>query len=169
MGVVQFVCWIEWWYYLKLHKMLLITLSILIVDICTAILLQVIKKHSRAFRSNGLIESLVRFITCSLWPSDAIWRHGSWSTLVQVMVCCLTAPSHYLNQCWLIITHYGPVHQRAISIEISQPTVTKISLKIIFLRFYWNLPRDSELNLSINIITVGSMLIQQSCPSKHAD
>ena len=39
----------------------------------------------------------------SLWPSDAIWRHRSWSTLAQVMACCLTAPSHYLNQCWLII------------------------------------------------------------------
>ena len=23
------------------------------------------------------------------------------STLTQVMACCLTAPSHYLNQCWL--------------------------------------------------------------------
>ena len=35
----------------------------------------------------------------SLWPSDAVWRQGSTSTLVQVMACCLTAPSHYLNQC----------------------------------------------------------------------
>ena len=43
----------------------------------------------------------------SLWPSDAIWRQGSRSTLVQVMTCCLTATSHYLNQCWLII---GEVH-----------------------------------------------------------
>ena len=40
----------------------------------------------------------------SLGPSDPIWRHRSGSTLVQVMACCLTAPSHYLNQCWLIIT-----------------------------------------------------------------
>ena len=40
----------------------------------------------------------------SLWPSDTIWRHGIGSTLVQVMACCLTAPSHYLNQCWLIIS-----------------------------------------------------------------
>ena len=40
----------------------------------------------------------------SLWPSDAIWRWRSWSTLVQVMVCCLMAPSHYLNQRWLIIS-----------------------------------------------------------------
>ena len=35
----------------------------------------------------------------SLWPSVAIWRHRSWSTLAQVMARCLTAPSHYLNQC----------------------------------------------------------------------
>ena len=40
----------------------------------------------------------------SLWPSDAIWQHRSGSTLAQVMACCLTAPSHYLNQCWLIIS-----------------------------------------------------------------
>ena len=40
----------------------------------------------------------------SLWPSGAIWRQRSGSTLVQVMACCLTAPSHYLNQCWLIIS-----------------------------------------------------------------
>ena len=40
----------------------------------------------------------------SLEPSDAVWHSRSWSTLVQVMACCLTAPSHYLNQCWLIIS-----------------------------------------------------------------
>ena len=38
-----------------------------------------------------------------LWPSDAIWRRISWSTLVQVMAWCLMAPSHCLNQCWLVI------------------------------------------------------------------
>ena len=40
----------------------------------------------------------------SLGPSDAIWHWRSWSTLAQVMACCLTEPSHYLNQCWLIIS-----------------------------------------------------------------
>ena len=40
----------------------------------------------------------------SLGPSDAIWRQRSGSTLAQVMACCLMAPSHYLNQCWLIIS-----------------------------------------------------------------
>ena len=40
----------------------------------------------------------------SLWPSDTIWRHSSGSPLAQVMACCLTAPSHYLHQCWLTIS-----------------------------------------------------------------
>ena len=37
-------------------------------------------------------------------PSDVIWQQGSRSTFAQVMACCLTAPSHYLNQCWLMIS-----------------------------------------------------------------
>ena len=40
----------------------------------------------------------------SLRLSDAIWWQRSGSTLAQVMACCLMAPSHYLNQCWLIIS-----------------------------------------------------------------
>ena len=40
----------------------------------------------------------------SFGPNDAIWRQRSGSTLAQVMACCLMAPSHYLNQCWLIIS-----------------------------------------------------------------
>ena len=39
----------------------------------------------------------------SLWPSDTMCWHKSGSTLAQVMACCLTAPSHYLNQYWLLI------------------------------------------------------------------
>ena len=45
-----------------------------------------------------------RFLFCPinlLWPSDAKWHWGSWSTLVQAFAWCLTAPSHYLNQSWL--------------------------------------------------------------------
>ena len=44
---------------------------------------------------------------CRLWPNDAIWRHRSVSTLAQVMACCLMAPSHYLNPCWLSIGEVG--------------------------------------------------------------
>ena len=39
----------------------------------------------------------------SLRPSDVVWQ-WSLTTLAQVMACCLMAPSHYLNQCWLIIS-----------------------------------------------------------------
>ena len=41
---------------------------------------------------------------CLALPSDVIWRQRSGSSLAQVMACCLTAPSHYLNQCWRIIS-----------------------------------------------------------------
>ena len=44
----------------------------------------------------------------SLWPSDAIWRQRSGSTLIQVVACYLMAPSHYLNKCtyhqWGLVT-----------------------------------------------------------------
>ena len=30
-----------------------------------------------------------------------VWWHSSGSTMAQVMAWCLTASSHYLNQCWL--------------------------------------------------------------------
>ena len=43
------------------------------------------------------------------------------------------------------------VHLRAISLEISQPSVTKISLKVIFLRFYWSLTGANELILQVFI------------------
>ena len=61
------------------------------------------------FHSNNIIkfcyftEVFLLYLN-SLLPNDAIWQHGSRSTMVQVMACCLTAPSHYLNQSWLINT-----------------------------------------------------------------
>ena len=43
------------------------------------------------------------YIVNSLRPNDAIWQLRSGLILAQVMDCWLTAPSHGLNQCWLII------------------------------------------------------------------
>ena len=59
-------------------------------------------KQNTVMRKSGSAENSWSFN--SLRPSDAIWWHRSGSTLAQVMACCLTAPSHYLNKCWLIIT-----------------------------------------------------------------
>ena len=48
-------------------------------------------------------------LEASLWSSDVIWRHRSWSALVHVMACHLMTKSHYMYlnymyvQCWLVI------------------------------------------------------------------
>ena len=65
-----------------------------------------------------------------LWPSVAIWRHISGWTLAQALAYCLTVPSDYLSQCWLIISKVQ-WHLRAISREIPEPSITSNGLKII--------------------------------------
>ena len=72
----------------------------------------------------------------SLWPSDDIWRQRSGSTLAQVMACCLTAPSHYLNQCWLIISKTQLHSSDGKSQEIHQSSMAKINMKITHLKCY---------------------------------
>ena len=42
----------------------------------------------------------------SLWPSDTIWQHRPGPPSAQVMAWCLMAPSHYLNQYWLLINRF---------------------------------------------------------------
>ena len=51
----------------------------------------------------------------SWWCNDVTWRYRSGSTLAQVMAWCLIAPSHYLNQWWLIIQAFGGIHLLAVS------------------------------------------------------
>ena len=57
------------------------------------------------------------------------------SSLVQVMACCLTASSHYMNQCWLIINEvlwksWGQFHMRYLSYQL-------ISL-VAYIKFHSN-------------------------------
>ena len=64
----------------------------------------------------------------------------SGSTLAQVMACCLTAPSHYLNQSWFIISK--------VEWHSSKGKLTRDTwainywnyLEIMFLKFYSNFP-----------------------------
>ena len=51
----------------------------------------------------------------SWWYNAVTWWYRSWSTLAQVMAWCCQAPSHYLNQCWLIIQVFGGIHLIAVS------------------------------------------------------
>ena len=70
----------------------------------------------------------------TLWPSDLIWWHKSGWTLAEVMACCLTAPSHYLNQCWVIISEV----LTTISQELLNISILDMSLKITNLRLtHW--------------------------------
>ena len=79
----------------------------------------------------------------SFWPSDAIWLHKTWATLVQVMAYCLKAPSHYLDQYWLIINKVLCIHLRVISQEGLK--ILGTSLKITTSRLKPNLPGANEL------------------------
>ena len=51
------------------------------------------------------------------------------------MACFLEAPSHYLNQCWLI-NGFFDIHMRAISQDILMISICNISLKITFVKNY---------------------------------
>ena len=63
----------------------------------------------------------------SFWPIDTTWHHRTWSTLVQVMACCLMAPSHYPNQCWFIISEILWYFLKAISLEIFKISILDMS------------------------------------------
>ena len=75
----------------------------------------------------------------TLWPNNTIWQHRTWSTLAQVMACCQTAPSHYLNQSWIIISK--------VQWKSPQPSVTNTNSKITYRRYHSNLPGANELKV----------------------
>ena len=78
----------------------------------------------------------------SLWPSDAIRRQGTESTLAQVMVCCLTAASHYLNQCWLIISKVPRHSSEGIIMRRSEDTNLQTKIENYIFRIAFRSPRD---------------------------
>ena len=80
----------------------------------------------------------------TLWPSDTVWWHGSGSAWVQVMACCLMAPSHYLNL-------YGPLIIRAISAEVLMNFICNMCLEITFFKLLPHLPGTNELKYSTYI------------------
>ena len=89
----------------------------------------------------------------SLGPSYVIWYRRSWSTLFQqVMACSMTAlwaPSHYLNQCRLIISKVQ-WHSSDGNSMTRDTSATKISLRITYLKFISNLPGANMLNSHVH-------------------
>ena len=80
-----------------------------------------------------------------LWPSDAISRHRPGSTLAQVMAWCLTAPSHYLNQCWLIVSKVQWHSSEGNFTKDTSATNCWISLKYSLFKISFKSPRANEL------------------------
>ena len=79
----------------------------------------------------------------SLWPNDAVWRQRPGSTLAQVTVVA------WRHQA-ITWTNFDLPSVRSIGIHLNtilqEPPIIKISCKITFLKFLWNLPGANELN-----------------------
>ena len=67
--------------------------------------------------------------------------------LAQVMACCLMVPSHYLNQCWHIISKVPCSSSDGIIIRRSEGTINNTRLKITVLKLHPDLPGANELTL----------------------
>ena len=107
--------------------------------------------------------------------SDVIWRQGYRSTLARVMTCCLTAPSHYLNQCWLMISEVLRPSPDSYFIEHTWDIYVEMSLKFTNLRLWSNFPGANEsiskkvVQKTILLISVRStkLIAMQSTWPKH--
>ena len=86
----------------------------------------------------------------TLWPSGAVWWHTSDSTVSQVMAWCLLAPSHYLNQSWLVISESQWHQSEHISQEIPQALITLISFKI-HCKISFKSPRGQWVNICVKL------------------
>ena len=104
------------------------------------------KSHHNMVHCNNI--SMVQRDLNSLWPNDATWWHRAESKLVQVMACCLTAPSHYLNQCWQVISgilwHSPETNSRGI-IQLLKISICKLGLKNTLVKLFPHLSGANEL------------------------
>ena len=90
-----------------------------------------------------LIWSSIEWVN-SLWPCDVIWWHESVSTLAQVMAWCLTAPSHYLKQCWLVICAVWQNSHESNFTGVPKLLFYISSLRMTFLKLLPHLPGLNE-------------------------
>ena len=65
------------------------------------------------------------------WSIYSIWRNRIWSAIVQVAACGMTAPSHLLNHCWLIINNACGIQLWAVSEGMLKLSVLDMNWKMI--------------------------------------
>ena len=103
--------------------------------------------QSQCWGCNGDAYIILYFIN-SLRPSDAIWLQGYGSTLVQVMACCLTAPSHYLDQRWLFFCKVWHLAKGVIIIWRSGDTNKWNKIKHCIFKNAYLSPRGQWVNMN---------------------
>ena len=77
--------------------------------------------------------------------SDTIWQHRSWSTLAQVMACCLQHQAITWTNVDFWSVRFLGTHPRAISKWVPKLLFVVMSLKIILLKLLPYLPGTNEL------------------------
>ena len=86
----------------------------------------------------------------SLWPNGAIWRHRSRSG--NGLLPAGTKPLiTWTNFDWSSVMS-SDIHIRAVSQELHQPSISKICLKIICLKFHSNFPGANELSAGLHTV-----------------
>ena len=73
-------------------------------------------------------KNISKVLITLLWPSDAIRRHRSGSTF-------LTAPSHYLNQFWHLISEVLWHSPESLSTACHRVTFSMVGFKIYFIHY----------------------------------
>ena len=84
-----------------------------------------------------------------LWPSETIWRRRSGSTLDKLTACCLMAPSHYLNQCWLKITGISQFQLGNFTENEEKTCWQKFKFKNKSLKILMHLPADMSYSTAL--------------------
>ena len=71
-----------------------------------------------------------------LWSNNPMWYHAIWATLVQLMVCCLMAPSLYLNHFLLIITYvlWHPLISQEMLMKLMLHMYSEITVKQMLIK-----------------------------------
>ena len=85
----------------------------------------------------------------SLRPSDVIWQYNSESVLAQIRFCCLVAPSHQLNQYWLLIIEVMAFIWEQFHIKNTQAAILYNEFENYTPKILPHLPWATELNYSI--------------------
>ena len=85
--------------------------------------------------SNSIAKALELLQSCT---KPSIWCHWSWSSLPQVMACCLMTLSHYQNQCWLF---YWVFTQKYFVKFVSKPRPCSVITRTTKTPAFWDTPR----------------------------